>query len=175
MGSTLNNANEDYGDYHEITRQPYTVVCPALPGKKPNLPQGACDERLAQRKIPKCCRTCKGIVDAAKVKRKPISQPKSPNVTPSLTLCVCGNVKVKFSTFCPQCKVVKEQERQVNKRELSRKYYVSAEKYCGICKEELANRSHNHCPKCKPEAKRLNQKRNSDKQRELRKQKREMK
>ena len=134
MGSTLNNGDADSGDFHEITRQPYTVVCPSLPGTKPNLPQGACDERLAQRKIPKCCRTCKCIGDVPKVKNKPVKRNQVKSIddtvtTSSLFLCRCGKVKVKFTTFCPECKAVKEQERKVDKRERGRKYYVSAEKY----------------------------------------------
>ncbi len=170
MGSTLNNGDADYGDFHEITRQPFTVVCPQLAGTKPNLPQGACDERLAQRNISKCCRTCKGIGDVSKAKRKTVKRRGVADTTSSLILCGCGKVKAKFTTFCPECKAVKEQERQVDKRERSRKYYASEKKYCGICKEELANRSHNHCPKCKPFAKVEKNKRNVARQKESRKQ-----
>ena len=115
MGSSLNNANEDYGDVHETYTPPFDVVCPQLPGKKPNLHQSSCDIRLSARKIPKCCRTCKGIVDKPKPKNRHEGGMIVDN--PSTTPCACGNDRESGYVLCPECKVKNEIKRKKYRKE----------------------------------------------------------
>jgi hypothetical protein len=156
MGSSLTNGPCDYGEVYEIDRQPYTVVCPQLPGTKPNLPQGACDERLAMRKVPRCCRKCKGIESAPKVKRKKVTVDDVTVENPSLTPCECGNDRESGHVYCPKCRAVKELKRKEYRKAWNiANLYKGKPKLCGICKCELVERKYKFCDACRPEADRL--------------------
>lgn len=175
MGSSLNNSNNDFSqDVYAPDPKPFDVVCPQLPGKKPNVYQSACDIRLAMRKIPKGCRTCKGIV----VKPKVSSAVRSRGftvITPALTLCKCGNVKEKGFTYCPKCK----EEREVYRKQQRLDWNIANTsldvKHCAKCNEEMSAKKYKYCPTCRPIARKENKKRNADRQNELRKQQRDMK
>lgn len=173
MGSSLNNDSTDYGDVYETTTPPYVVVCPELPGTKPNLPQGACDERLARRKIPRECRTCKGIVDTPKQKKK--RQPVGTSIeNPSLVPCACGKERETGFIYCPSCKVVRDIKRKEYRKGWYQKRRDAQNKICGICKGDLENKKHKYCEACKPEAKRRQKIRANERRVMERKQQKEM-
>ncbi len=175
MGSTLNNGDCDYGDLHETYTPPFDLVCPELPGKKTNLHQSACDIKLAMPTVPRECRKCKGIGDNPKLKSAVARSRGFTVITPSLFLCKCGKVKEKGFKNCPKCKREREVYRKQQKEDYNIAHRKSGVKLCSRCKKKLDGIKYKFCPTCRPLAKAEGKKRNADRQRELRKQKREMK
>jgi hypothetical protein len=115
------------------SQKPFDLVCPALPGSRPNMHKDSCDRRLNDGGSPECkrCKIGKPFLAKRKAERDKANEVVK-------TCNVCGGEIRKHQKLCGTCKAVRKADR--NKQRVVKRFcqyagcdqQVSArKKYCG--------------------------------------------